>query len=74
MAKWLNGSAASCQLLIFQLFVQFRENRPTKDYSCKISDQNSNSKYNLLIDYEKVALTPPPPLYFQSFNADHKRA
>ena len=36
------------------LFVRFREN--TKDYSCKISDGNSNSKYHLLTDYEMVAI------------------
>ena len=33
----------SRQPLLFQLFVRFRENRPIKDYSCKISDGNSNS-------------------------------
>ena len=42
------------------LAVTFRENRPTKDYSCKISDGNSNSKCHLLTDYEMVALTTPP--------------
>jgi hypothetical protein len=36
------------------------EPRSTNDYLCKISDQNSNSKCNLLIDYEVVALTPSP--------------
>ena len=54
--KRLNGWAASRQPLLFQLFVRFRENRPTKDYSCKISDRNSNSKCHLYIDYEMVAL------------------
>ena len=50
----------SRQPLFFQLFVRFRENRPTKDYSCKISDGNSNSKCHLITDYEMVALPPPP--------------
>ena len=54
MAKQL-----SRQPLLFQLFVRFRENRPTKDYSCKISDGNSNSKCHLLTDYEMVALKTP---------------
>ena len=58
--KRLNGWAASCQPLLFQLFVRFRENRPTKDYSCKISDRNSNSKCHLITDYEMVALKTPP--------------
>ena len=49
----------SRQPLLLQLFVQFRENRPTKDYSCKISDLNSNSKCYFIIDYEMVALNPP---------------
>ena len=30
------------------------------------SDGNSNSKCHLLIDYEMVALTPPPPLILDS--------
>ena len=51
----------SRQLLLFKLLVRFIENRPTKDYSCKISDRNTNSKSHLLIDYEMVALTPPTP-------------
>ena len=55
MAKQL-----SRQPLLFQLFVRFRENRPTKDYSCKSSDRNSNSKCYLITDYEMVALKTPP--------------
>ena len=55
----------SCQLLAitFPTFVRFRENKPTKNYSCKILDGNSNSKCHFLTDYEMVALNPPPPLY-----------
>ena len=56
----------SRQPLLFQLFVRFRENKPTKDYSCKISDQNSKSKCHLYIDYEMVALKPPPPFYLKN--------
>ena len=44
----------------FPSFVLFSENRPTKDYSCKIPDRNSNSKCHLPIEYEMVALPPPP--------------
>ena len=36
------------------LFVRFREN--TMDYSCKISDGNSNSKYYFHSDYELVKI------------------
>ena len=46
--------------ILFITFVRFRENRPTKDYSCKILYQNSNSKCHLYIDYEMVALKTPP--------------
>ena len=50
----------SRQPLLFELFVRIRENRPTNDYSCTISDRNSNSKYHLIIGYEMVALPPSP--------------